>query len=88
MADIHLPVSEAHLNDLRETVERVRGHFQRLHAECVEHGADWTPEQTARWEGSFTAIRGLLMDELNPLLDAWEGGHPQWRSTEKMLGGG
>lgn len=85
MANIQMPSSDPHLNDLRETVERVRELFVKCREACPPPEGD--PAVEARWEGAFMTLRGLLMEELNPLLDAWEEGHPLWRSTEKMLGG-
>jgi len=76
---------EHHINDLRETVSRVREVFAKCRDACPPSGSP--PEVEARWEGSFVALRAMLLDELAPLLDAWEAGHPAWRSTELMLEG-
>lgn len=84
MADIPMPRSEPHLNELRETVERVRELFVKCRDACPESEAD--PVVVARWEGAFMTLRALLVEELNPLLESWENDDCQWRSTEKMLG--
>lgn len=84
MADPEM-APEHHVNDLRETVERVRRIFNDCKAGCPDPDAD--PEAIAKWEGSFMALRGLLLEELNPLLESWERGEPHWRSTEQMLAG-
>jgi len=84
MPDSTMPRSEPHLNDLRETVERIRELFRKCREACPPADAD--PQKIARWEGSFMALRGLLVEELNPLLENWEQDEPMWRSTEKMLG--
>jgi len=76
---------EHHVNDYRETVERVRRLFDQCKAACPAADAD--PVEVARWEGAFMALRGLLTEELSPMLESWERGEPHWRSTEQMIAG-
>lgn len=76
---------EHHVNDLRETVRRVRELFEQCKGACPP--VDAPPEVIAGWEGAFMAFRGVLLEELLPLLDAWEKDEPHWRTTELMLDG-
>ena len=58
--------SDHYLNDLRETVGRIR----EMHRKCLDAcpPVDADPEAVAQWEGSFRTLRVLLLEELNPLL--------------------
>ncbi len=77
---------EHYVNDLSETVDRVRELFVKCRESCPPPDAD--PVAIAKWEGAFMALRAVLSEELQPLLDAWEKGGPLWRSTEVLLAGG
>lgn len=74
---------EHYVNDLAETVKRVRETFVRCRESVPPADAD--PVEIARWEGAFMALRAILGEELQPLLESWEQGEPRWRSTEVML---
>jgi hypothetical protein len=76
---------EHFINDYDETVNRIEEILAKLRAQCHTEADTWTPEQEARWEGAFTAVRGILADELFVVQEAWRKGHPAWRSTEKMM---
>lgn len=77
--------SEAYVADLEMVVGRVRALHDKLRDECREHGSKFTPEQEARWEGSFLLVRGILVDELEPMLRNWKEGQPYSRKSEKMI---
>ena len=51
---------EHHVNDLTETVNRVRHMFVECKNNCPPVDAD--PEAIAKWEGAFLAFRAILMD--------------------------
>jgi hypothetical protein len=71
--------------DLEMVVANLEGVFQKLVAECQEHGASFTQRQEGKWEGGFVAIRGVLVDELRPMLAAWQKGEAFSRKGEKIL---
>lgn len=75
---------EAFIADLEMVVGRLREVHDKLRDECREHGAEFTPEQEARWEGSFLMVRGALVDELGPMLRTWKEGHQFSRKGEKI----
>lgn len=75
---------EHYVNELREVIARVRQLLQGCIEACPPPGGP--PEKEARCEGAFVALRAV-MEELDPMLRAWEAGHPAWRSTELMLEG-
>lgn len=76
---------EHYVNDLRETVARVREMFHKCRNAVPP--VDAPPEVVAKWEGAFTALRAVLGEEIQPLLDAWEKDEPHWRTTEKLIAG-
>jgi len=78
---------EACVADLEMVVERLRDLFGRLREECELHGASFTPKQEGKWEGGFLAIRGVLVDELGPMLATWKRGEPFSRKGEEILNG-
>ena len=77
--------AEHHVNDLEESVNRVREMFVECKNNC--HPVDADPEAIAKWEGAFLAFRAILTEELGPLLDSWKKDEPHWRTTEKLIAG-
>lgn len=77
--------TEHHILDLKLVISSIEEIRDRLMTECREDGAGWTPEQVGKWEGAFKAVRGILHDELHPLLDAWERGIAFSRAAEDLL---
>lgn len=77
---------QAFIADLELAVERVQGIMDNLRKECEEHGADFTPEQEGKWTGAFMMARGILADELRPMLKAWKDGHQSSRKGEQIMG--
>jgi hypothetical protein len=76
---------EHHVNDLRETVGRIRETFHKCRMGCPPPGCP--PEAEAKWEGAYMALRAMLTEELGPLLESWEKDEPHWRTTEKLIAG-
>ena len=83
-ASIQHMTPEQYINDLKEAVAEVDAIREKGLTACREYGESWTPEQMARWEGSFKMVLGILFDTLQPMARSWEAGHPQYRSTEAM----
>jgi hypothetical protein len=66
--------------DLEMVVDRVDTLFQNCRAACPPDDAP--AEQVARWEGAFMTLRGLLTEELQPLLAAWRAGESYSHAAE------
>lgn len=77
-------VREAFIADLQMVVDHVRESLQKLRMHCELHGKDYSPVEEARWEGSFLALRGVLSDELKPMLRCWEQGYHFSRVGEEI----
>ena len=75
------------LADLELAVANIEAIQRRLLAEIQEHGTKFTPVQEAKWEGAFTLVRGVLSDELHPMLRAWQDGGVSSRKSELILEG-
>ena len=73
--------------DLEMVVDNLRDRFEKVKGECRVHGDKFTPEQEAKWEGVFMTLRGVLIDELVPMLSNWKEGQPQSRVGEKIIEG-
>lgn len=86
MAD-DLRTAETFIADLELAVANIEAVQARLMAEIREHGSEFTPEQEAKWEGAFTMVRGMLADELHPMLRAWKDGGVFSRKSELILAG-
>lgn len=77
---------DAFLADLELAVSNLEEVRAKLLAECQEHGAEFTKEQEAKWEGGFMMLRGILGDELRPMLRAWKEGAQSSRKGEQIMG--
>ncbi len=75
----------ANILDLEMVVENLADRWEKLRLECVEHGAKFTPKQEGKWEGAFVALRGVLVDELRPMLENWQKGEAWSRKGEELL---
>lgn len=77
---------QAFIADLEMVVEHLRSLQEKLRKECEEHGAEFTPRQEGKWEGGFVMVRGILRDELEPMLEAWKQGSQFSRKGEQLMG--
>jgi len=80
------PPREAFVADLEMVVDNITERWNRLKADCTERGSKFTPEEEARWEAAFLTLRGVLVDELNPMLRTWKEGYQFSRKGEKLAG--
>ncbi len=78
---------EVYVADLEMVVDDIQNLFEKLKGECRVHGDKFTPVEEARWDGTFKAVRGVLMDALVPLLSNWKEGQPYSRIGEKWSRG-
>lgn len=78
----------AYLADIDMVIGNLREVHENLMRECQEHGASWTKEQEAKWEGAFLMVLGVLRDELEPMREAWAAGVQFSRKGEKIMAGG
>lgn len=74
----------AMIADLEMVVGTLSMTFDGLREECEKHGAEFTKEQEARWEGGFMALRAVLADDLRPMLEAWKAGGQFSREGERI----
>lgn len=81
--------ADARLADLEYVVRRVEEVHERLLAEAKapQDAAAWTPEQEARWTGSFWAVHAILADLLWPCREAWREGAAYSRAGDRLLAG-
>ena len=79
--------STVYVADLEMVVDNLRDRFEKVKGECRVHGDKFTPVQEAKWEGVFTTLRGVLIDELVPMLSNWKEGQPRSRAGEKIIEG-
>lgn len=80
------PDRQAAIADLEMVLTNLEALHAKLLADCQEHGAAFTPRQEGKWEGGFIMIRGVLVDELRPMLKAWKEGGAYSRRGEQILG--
>lgn len=78
----------AAIADLEMVVSNLQDVMQKLLVECQEHGGEFTPRQEGKWEGAFLMVRGVLSDELHPMLKAWQQGGSFSRKGEEILAAG
>ena len=76
---------KAFIADLEMVVDHLRELHQGLLKENREHGGEFTPKQEGKWEGGFVTVRGILVDELDPMLRAWQQGGQFSRKGEAIM---
>lgn len=77
---------EAFIADLEMVRDRLQGIADKLIADCKANGDEYTDEEAAKFDGGFMMVRGVLMDELNPMLDCWKDGAQFSRKGEQLMG--
>jgi hypothetical protein len=80
------PERQAFIADLEMVVGNLRKIREDLLRTCKEHGHTFDKRQEGRWDGSFTMVRGILADELGPMLHAWKAGHQYSRQGDEIMG--
>lgn len=77
--------SEPHILDLAMVRRRLRDSLDTMRDELAKAPAG--SQRAARLEGAFMTLRGVLADEIEPMLEGWREGIPQSRAAERLVNG-